>query len=185
MESGQGFSGEDGYEAPVHWRLLTTHRTERLEDALRYIDWYRQCWMIEQLFRTLKKQGLDVGSSQVETGEGLTKLACLALQAAVPTRQLTQVGDGGNSAQAADVFNPDEVELLQRLQPTLEGKTEKQRNPHDPGSLAQAARVVARPGGWGYASEAKPGPITLLHDLKRLAAICHGWTSAKKDVCID
>ena len=141
--------------------------------------------MIEQLFRTLKKQGPDVESSQVETGECLTKLACLALQAAIPTRQLTQVGDGGNSAQAADVFNPDEVELLQRLQPTLEGKTEKQKNPYCTGFLAQAARVVARPGGWGYASEAKPGPITLLHDLKRLAAICHGWTSAKKDVCID
>ena len=142
--------------------------------------------MIEQLFRTLKKQGPDVESSRVETGEGLTKLACLALQAAVPTRQLTQVGDGGNSAQAADVFNPDEVELLQRLQPTLEGKTEKQKNPYGTGFLAQAVWVVARLGGWkGYASEAKPGLITLLLGLKRLAAICHGWTSAKRDGCID
>lgn len=175
-----------GNEAPIHWRLLTTHRVECLEDALRCVDWYRQRWMIEQLFRTLKKQGLDVESSQVESGDGLTKLACLALQAAVRTLQLTQARDGGNSAQAADVFNPDELELVQRLRPTLEGKTEKQKNPHAPASLAHAAWVVARLGGWkGYASEAKPGPITMLHGLQRLAAIGQGWKLAKGDVCID
>jgi hypothetical protein len=175
-----------GEEAPIHWRLLTTHRIECLEDALRCVDWYRQRWTIEQLFRTLKKQGLNVESSQVETGEGLTKLACLALQAAVRTLQLTRARDGGSSVQAADAFNPDEVQVLQRLWPTLEGKTEKQKNPHCPGSLAHAAWVVARLGGWkGYASEAKPGPITMLHGLQRLSAICQGWKLATKDVCID
>ena len=67
-----------GKEAPVHWRLLTTHPVACVEDALQCVDWYRQRWHIEQLFRTLKKQGLDVESSQVETGAGLAKLACLA-----------------------------------------------------------------------------------------------------------
>ena len=175
-----------GDETPIHWRLLTTHRVECLEEALRCVDWYRQRWTIEQLFRTLKKQGLNVESSQVETGEGLTKLACLALQAAVRTMQLTLARDGGNSVKAADVFNPDEAKVLQRLLPTLEGKIEKQKNPHRPGSLAQAAWIVARLGGWkGYASEAKPGPITMLHGLQRLSAICQGWKLAAKDVCID
>ena len=175
-----------GDETPIHWRLLTTHRVECLDEALRCVDWYRQRWTIEQLFRTLKKQGLNVESSQVETGEGLTKLACLALQAAVRTMQLTLARDGGNSVKAADVFNPDEAKVLQRLLPTLEGKTEKQKNPHRPGSLAHAAWIVARLGGWkGYASEAKPGPITMLHGLQRLSAICQGWKLAAKDVCID
>lgn len=175
-----------GNEAPIHWRLLTTHRVACLEDALRCVDWYRQRWNIEQLFRTLKKQGLNVESSQVETGEGLTKLACLAVQAAVRTLQLTLARDADSPARASDVFDPEEIEVLQRILPTLEGKTEKQKNPHRPGSLAQAAWVVARLGGWkGYASEAKPGPITMLRGLQRVEAICQGWKLAMKDVCID
>lgn len=175
-----------GSEAPIHWRLLTTHRVECLEDARRCVDWYRQRWNIEQLFRTLKKQGLDVESSQVETGEGLAKLACLAVRAAVRTMQLTLARDADNAAQAADVFDPEEMDILQRILPTLEGKTEKQKNPHRLGSLAQAAWVVARLGGWkGYASEARPGPITMLRGLQRVEAICQGWKLAMEDVCID
>lgn len=164
-----------GQEAPIHWRLLTTHRVECLEDALRCVGWYRQ----RQLFRTLKKQGLDVESSQVETGEGLTKLTCLAVQAAVRTMQLTLACDAGNVARASDVFDPEEIKVLQRILPTLEGKTGKQKNPHRPGSLAQAAWIVARLGGWkGYASEAKPGLITMLRGLQRVEAICEGWKLA-------
>lgn len=175
-----------GNEAPIHWRLLTTHRIECLEDALRCVDWYRQRWNIEQLFRTLKKQGLNIESSQVETGEGLTKLACLATHAAVRTMQLTLARDADSSAQATDVFDPEEIKVLQRILPTLEGKTEKQKNPHRPSSLAQAAWVIARLGGWkGYASEAKPGPITMLRGLRRVEAICQGWKLATKDVCTD
>ena len=175
-----------GKEAPVHWRLLTTHPVTCVEDALQCVDWYRQRWHIEQLFRTLKKQGLDVESSQVETGAGLAKLACLALQAAVRTLQLTLARDGANAVQAGAVFEAQEAALLERILPSLEGKTQKQKNPHPPGSLAHAAWIVARLGGWmGYASEARPGPITMLRGLQRLEAMCCGWALARGDVCID
>ena len=175
-----------GNETPIHWRLLTTHRITCVNDALQCVDWYRQRWHIEQLFRTLKKQGLNVESSQVETGEGLAKLACLAIQAAVRTMQLTLAREGSGTAQAVTVFDTEEIAVLQRIRPTLEGRTEKQKNPHDPDSLAHAAWIIARLGGWkGYACEAKPGPITMLRGLQRFEAICHGWKLARKDVCID
>jgi Transposase DDE domain len=45
-------------EEPVLWRLLTTHRVESVAQALTVIGWYRLRWHIEQLFRTLKRQGL-------------------------------------------------------------------------------------------------------------------------------
>ncbi len=172
-------------ETPIHWRLLTTHDVKHLEDALQCVDWYRQRWNIEQLFRTLKKQGLNIEASQVETGESLTKLACLAIQAAVRIMQLTLARDGCSTGNATDVFNAEEIEVLQHLLPTLEGKTAKQKNPHPPDSLAYAAWTIARLGGWkGYASEAKPGPITMHYGLQRLTAICQGWKMAKI-VCID
>ena len=173
-----------GNEAPIHWRLMTTHAIANLEDALRCVAWYRSRWHIEQLFRTLKQQGLRIESSQLESAEGLVKLVCLALQAAVRILQLIQARDGGIDARASDVFETREMEVLQRLLPTLEGKTAKQKNPHPPGSLAHAAWVVARMGGWkGYASEAKPGPITMLHGMQRLQAICHAWTIFAKKMC--
>jgi len=175
-----------GSEAPIHWRLLTTHGVTCLEEALRCVDWYRQRWNIEQLFRTLKKQGLNLESSQVETGESLTKLACLATQVAVRTLQLTLARDAQSAVQAVEVFDSDEIAVLQRIRPTLEGKTAKQKNPHRSGSIAQTAWIIARLGGWkGYASEAKPGPITMLRGLQRLEAICQGWKLATEDVCID
>lgn len=139
------------------------------------------------MFRTLKQQGLGIESSQLESGTGLTKLVCLALPGAVRILQLIQARDGGIDARASEVFETREIALLQRMLPTLEGSTAKQKNPHPPGSLAHAAWVVARLGGWkGYASEAKPGPITMHHGMQRLHAICHAWTLfAEKHLCID
>jgi hypothetical protein len=102
---------------------------------------------------------------------------------------LTLVRDGSSSAQATDVFDADEIEVLQRILPTLEGKTEKQKNPHRTGSTAQIAWIIARLrlGEWkGYASEAKPSPITLLRSLQRAEAIYQVWKLAtRKLVCID
>src|SRR5271166_6171769 len=50
--------------SPLHWRLLTTHAVKTPEDALDIVQWYRQRWNIEQLFWTLKRQGLDIEASQ-------------------------------------------------------------------------------------------------------------------------
>lgn len=173
-------------EEPIHWRLLTTHEVTSVEQALRCVQWYRQRWHIEQLFRTLKKQGLDVESSQVETAQALTKLVCLAVIAAVRTMQLTLAREGTVLTPATHVFDAQDIKVLELILPTLEGKTAKQKNPHPSGSLARMAWIIARLGGWkGYASEAKPGPITMLDGLRRFDSIYHGWRLANGYVCID
>jgi hypothetical protein len=78
---------------------------------------------------------------------------------------------------------------LQHVQPTLEGKTEKQKNPHPPNTLAWAAWIIARLGGWKeYACARKPGPITMLHSLQAFSDIQQGWMLALertgRNVCI-
>ena len=66
-------------EEPVLWRLLTTHPVESVAQALQVVGWYRLRWNIEQLFRTLKRQGLGLEQSVIEDGAALEKLAVIAL----------------------------------------------------------------------------------------------------------
>lgn len=164
-----------GSEKPIHWRLLTSHRVQTAQMARQCIGWYCQRWHIEQLFRTLKRQGLDVESSLLETGARLQKLAVLALSAATRTLQLTLARDGSQRP-ASDAFTNEEIEVLKQIAPTLEGKTAKQKNPHPPQGLSWAAWIIGRLGGWnGYASERKSGPITMHRGLKEFTAIWRGW----------
>lgn len=166
-------------ESPVHWRLLTTHSISNTAQAREIIEWYRQRWQIEQLFRTLKKQGLNIESSQLETAEGLIKLSILALQAAVKSLQLTLSRNGTNKRLASDVFDDEQISVLKALQSKLEGKTAKQKNPHTQGQLSWAAWIIARLGGWkGYKSESPPGPITMIRGLNEFDAMLRGWKLA-------
>src|SRR5664279_2962963 len=133
---------------PLHWHLLTTHTIADAAAAWCIVDWYRLRWTIEQLFRVLKSQGLQLEDSQVTSAERLTKLAAVATKAACIDIQLTQERDGKAGLSASTVFSEAEIETLAVLGPTLEGKTERQRNPHPVRSLAAASWIIARLGGW-------------------------------------
>lgn len=120
-------------EAPIHWRLLTTHEVTSMTQARQCIEWYCQRWHIEQTFRTVKSEGLDIESSLIETGEKLEKLAVLAFSAAVKVMQLVMARDGSYRP-ATDAFDEADIEVLQHVNKTLEGKTEKQKNHYEQGS---------------------------------------------------
>ena len=162
---------------PIFWRLLTTHAVEDAAMAWRVVDWYRQRWIIEQFFRTLKQQGLKLEDSQLESADRLLKLTAIAARAACTIMQLVQARDGISGQEARIAFTPDEIETLRALVPTLEGKTALQKNPHPQLSLAWAAWVIAKLGGWdGYPKSTPPGPITFRHGLEYFKAIDHGRT---------
>jgi Transposase DDE domain len=164
-----------GEEESIHWCLLTTHEIRTKEDALQMVQWYCQRWNIEPLFRTLKKQGLDVESSQLETAEGLTKLVVIALYVALQTMQLMLAREGKDQL-VSIVFDECEQKVLRLAQKKLEGKTQKQKNPHSPEKLSWAAWIIARLGGWkGYQSESPPGPITMLRGLRRFESLLEGY----------
>jgi hypothetical protein len=171
-------------EEPILWRLLTTHRVETVAQALAVIGWYGQRWNIEQLFRTLKRQGLRIEQSVIEDGEVLEKLAVVALIAATITMQLTLARSaGGQGPPASRVFTPEQIEVLRALQTRLQGRTAKQQNPHPPDTLAWAGWTIARLGGWtGYNSDKSHGPITIRDGLERFFGIFDGYRLAK-NVC--
>jgi hypothetical protein len=162
---------------PILWRLLTTHRVEDTAMAWRVVGWYRQRWIIEQFFRTLKQQGLQLEDSQLDDAERLLKLTAVAAKAAGIIMQLVQARDGKSSQSAEIAFTPAQIETLHALAPELEGKTALQKNPHPPVSLAWAAWIIAKLGGWdGYPRSKPPGPITFRHGLEAFQAIARGWS---------
>ena len=92
--------------------------------------------------------------------------------------QLVRDRDGAAKRPLEDVFEVDERAALEAVSAELEGKTEKQKNPHPKGTLAFAAWVCARLGGWtGYYG--KPGPVVMLRGLHRFRAMQHGWSLAQ------
>jgi hypothetical protein len=150
-------------ETAIHWRLLTTHEVAGVDQAWAVADLYRRRWAIEQLFRTLKTGGFDIEGVQIEEPAPRNRLITAALIAAVCIQQLVHARDGGPGPlrPVTDAFAPDDLPLLEACCAQLEGKTERQKNPHPRGSLAYAAWVCARLGGWtGYYG--KPGPIVML-----------------------
>jgi hypothetical protein len=161
---------------PILWRLLTTHAIADAAMAWRVVDWYRQRWVIEQFFRTLKQQGLQLEDSQLESAERLIKLTAIAARAACAIMQLVQARDGHSAQPARIVFSPAEIETLHALLPEVEGNTALQKNPHPPNSLAWAGWIIAKLGGWdGYPRSKPPGPITFRHGLEYFRSIARGW----------
>lgn len=148
---------------PVHWRLLTTHAVTSTAEAWAVAELYRRRWAIEQLFRTLKTKGFDIEDVPIEAPAPRNRLITAVLIAAVCIQQLVHARDGGPGPlrPASDAFAPEDLPLLEACCAQLEGKTQRQKNPHPKGSLAYAAWVCARLGGWtGYYG--KPGPIVML-----------------------
>lgn len=112
----------------------------------------------------------------LETGYGLRKLGIMVMDSAIKIMQLKQARDGQTDIPVHSVFSSQEEEYLERLVPILEGKTEKQKNPHPKGSLARAAWVIARLGGWkGYTSSRLPGSKTFKRGLDKFNTMTWTW----------
>ncbi len=138
---------------------------------------YRQRWVIEQFFRLLKSQGLGIEDSQVQSAERLCKLTAIAARASVMTLQLVQARGGKQPETAALAFDAEAVEALDAVaKANYAPRTKLQANPHKKGTLAWAAWIIARLGGWdGYPKSKPPGPITMKNDLDSFQSILIGW----------
>jgi hypothetical protein len=174
-------NAETGIE-PLHWRLLTSHEVTSIEDAWRIVQWYKQRWIIEQFFRILKTQGLKLEDSQIGSADRLLKLVAIAAKAAVITIQLLQARNGGRQPILA-AFDNGQIGALTALNRQLEAASKRLKNPHPPDSLAWAAWIIGRLGGWdGYPSSKPPGPITFKNGLEYFNAVAAGWSL--RDMCM-
>lgn len=157
---------------PLLWRLITTLPATSLEEAMEAVRLYRLRWRIEQLFRTLKKDGLDLEATQHEEASRIMKLAALGVVASCRIMQLVDARDGSRRP-ATDALPPGQIELAAAISDSLEGATERQKNPREKGSLSWLAWIAARLGGWNC-YYGRPGPKTMADGWKRLQAMLEG-----------
>ena len=168
-----GYSGRDA----LCWRLLTTLAVESIEMARACIEWYSWRWMIEEVFKILKKEGYDIEASELTSPAAVRKLSLMMMETCIklflmrlayaqPEAELT----------AAACFSEQEQAFLEQQIAVLEGNTEKQKNRYPPKSLSRYAWVIARLGGWkGYEARRRPGITCLWIGLKRFKDAFQGW----------
>jgi len=172
-------SGHDG--KPIHWRLLTSHVVASPKKARRIVDLYRKRWTIEEFFRTLKSAGFDIEEADIGDPEVMMKLVAAAVVATVTIMQLVRARDGTTKEKLAEAFEIEDRPVFEALSVQLEGATDRQKNPHPKGTLAFAAWVVARLGGW-TAYYGKPGPKVMRIGIEAFRRIKYGTTLRLKNV---
>jgi hypothetical protein len=166
---------------PIHWRLLTTHAVTNLGEARRIVDLYRMRWTIEEFFHTLKTAGFNIEAADIGNPQIMIKLVAAATVATVTVMQLVKARDGTTGQNLADAFDPADQPILEAVSTQLEGKTDRQKNPHPKGSLAFASWVIGRLGGWtGYYG--KPGPRVMRQGLDDFQRIKYGTSLRLQNV---
>lgn len=166
---------------PIHWRLLTTRVVRSPKQARRIIELYRKRWTIEEFFRTLKSAGFDIEEADIGEPKVMIKFVAAAAVATVTIMQLVRARDGTTEEELTESFEPDDQPVLEALASQLEGATAKQKNPYPKGSLAFAAWVIARLGGW-TAYYGKPGPKVMRIGLEAFRRIKYGTTLRLENV---
>lgn len=167
-------------ESPLDWCLFTTHRVNNMADALQIVNWYKWRWFIEDFFRILKTEGLEVESSQFSSGIALKKLLVVCLGEAFKILVMRQERLGEYQYPASVCFSDEQQVFLKALCGKLEGNTPKKKNPFNQGSLAWATWIIALLGNWvpGDMGKRPPGVITIARGLKHFHQRFDGWKDA-------
>lgn len=172
-------------KAPIHWRLLTTWPVKSFAEARQIIEWYTNRWMIEEVFRVLKKECYNIEASEMEQGWAIRKLSIMILDTIIKLFQMLiayNAEEGEEPISSAIAFEEDELQCLEIINTKIEGKTNKLSNSNNIKTLKGAVWVIARMGGWkGYTSQRKPGATTLIKGMQKFYSYYEGYV-IQKDV---
>ena len=168
-----GYKGTD----KICWRLLTTIAIENVEMAKTCIEWYSWRWMMEEVFKILKKEGYNIEASELEYASSVRKMCLMIMEVIIKLFLMRLAYAEPEIALSADTcFTKDEQQFLEHQIKYLEGKTEKQKSPYKTKDLKRYVWAIARMGGWkGYETKRHPGITTLWIGLKYFKAAFEGW----------
>jgi hypothetical protein len=150
---------------PVHWFILTTIPVLNFDDAFEIIEWYRQRWVIEVFFKTLKS-GCNIEDYQLQTFERLERI--LAIDSIIAWRILflTTLGREYPDLPASVIFEDYEWKALHAA--TFMTKDVPDEVPN----LSVVMQQIGKLGGHlGRKSDGYPGILTISKGLYQLYAI--------------
>ena len=162
--------------------VLYTDSTLALDADTGEIVWYRQMlprdnWNLDHVFEQVLVD-LGVGGRKRPALVALGKPGIIwALDRTTGEVLWTRETTHQSRRPASDVADEKVLAAAEVIGPTLEGKTERQKNAHPPRSLAWLAWIVARLGGWNCYYK-PPGPKTMRAGWTRLAAMADGYAIA-------
>lgn len=169
-------------ESPIEWRLLTSHEVNSFEEALEKVGYYTKRWIIEQLFRIVKKDGVNLASTELESKAAIYKLTVLTFSISIKLLYLVYAREDNSNILTTEVFDNEEIKVLSKLNKKLEGKTAKQKNPHKKQYISWAVWVIARSGGWKASPSArKPGPSTIVNGYRIFITFCNAFKILTED----
>lgn len=168
-----GYNGAD----KICWHLLTTINIETVTMAQNCIEWYSWRWMVEEVFRILKKEGYNIEASELEYGSSVRKLSLMIMETVIKLFLMRLAyAEPELELNADSCFSKEEQRFLEHQIKSQEGKTEKQKNPYRSKDLKRYVWAIARLGGWkGYAKARPPGITTFWIGLKYFKAAMQGW----------
>lgn len=154
---------------PVHWFILTTIPVLNYEDAFEKIEWYRQRWVIEVFFKTLKS-GCNIEDYQLHTFERLKRV--LAIDSIIAWRILflTTIGREYPDLPASVIFEEHEWKALYAIIHMTKDV------PNEVPKLSVVMRQIGQLGGHlGRKSDGYPGILTISKGLYKLYSISIVW----------
>lgn len=168
-----------GVKDPILWRLLTTWPVQDLPTAQQIIEWYTCRWMIEEVFKVLKKECYNIEGSELEQGWAIRKLSLMILDTVIKLFQMLIVynsEEGSETVNSTVAFEKEELICIEEIDKKMKGNTSKLSNPNPVSELKGVVWVIARLGGWkGYASQRPPGATTLINGLQKFFNYFEGF----------
>jgi Transposase DNA-binding len=172
-------ANEVGYEGrdKICWRLLTTIEVKNIELAMLCINWYSWRWTVEEVFKILKKEGYNIEASELEYASSIRKLCVMIMEVTIKLFLMRLAySEPELDINASTCFTDEEQEYMEHQIKAVEGKTQKQKNPHTEKDLKRYVWLIARLGGWkGYESKRRPGITTLWTGIKNFKMGIEGW----------
>jgi len=155
--------------APLGWVLLTTLAVPDLAAAAQCVCWYSLRWLIERYHYVLKS-GCRVEDLQLSRAVRLERAVAVYSLVAVQVLWLTYLARGQPDLPCTVALSTAEWQTLHRAtQP-------RTPLPPSPPSLQEAARAVAKLGGFlGRRHDGQPGPLSLWRGLARLRDLTLGY----------
>jgi hypothetical protein len=127
--------------APVSWDLFTNMEISSFEEAVKYIGYYTQRWLIER-FHYVLKSGCNIESAQLKSVQGLFNLESLYSVIAIEILYTTYLARTEPNAECTKLFDENEWKILYCV------VNETKTPPESPPTILEAIVLLARLGGF-------------------------------------